>query len=76
MPGNDKEAERVYARYLDLKTLTEHSQYLSVLLVLGSDLPDPNILMRFFGEKVIGVQLSVNTFINNKKGFPVLSEPH
>ena len=55
LPGNDREAERVYARYLELKTLTEHSIYLSVLLVLGSDLPDPKIIMRFFGEKVIGV---------------------
>ena len=48
-----------------MKTLTQHSIYISVLLVLDADLPDPEILLRFFGEKVIAIQLSVNTFINN-----------
>ena len=55
IPGNDQEAEKVYARFLEFKQLTNHSIYTSVLLVLGADLPDPNIVMRFFGEKVIGV---------------------
>ena len=76
IPGDPKAADKVYSRWLELKALTEHSVYLSCLIELGSDLPDPNILMRFFGEKVSGVQLSVNTFISNQKGFPVLSKAH
>jgi len=32
--------------------------------------------MRFFSEKVFGIQLSVATFISNGKGFPVLSKVH
>jgi len=76
IPGDPKAADRVYSRWLELKALTMHSVYLSCLIELGSDLPDPNILMRFFGEKVTGVQLSVNTFISNQKGFPVLSKAH
>jgi hypothetical protein len=47
-----------------------------VLLVLGEDLPDKKLIMRFFGEKVFGIQLSTNVFVNNSKGFPVLSEAH
>ena len=76
IPGNDPEAERLSARFLEFKQLTGHSIYTSVLLVLGADLPDPNIIMRFFGEKVIGVQLGVNTFISNAKGYPVLPKSH
>ena len=76
IPGNDQEAEQVYARFLEFKQLTGHSIYTSVLLVLGADLPDPDIIMRFFSEKVIGIQLSVNIFISNAKGYPVLPKSH
>ena len=55
IPADSKAADKVFAKWLELKALTEHSIYLSCLIVLGSDLPDPNILLRFFGEKVTAV---------------------
>ena len=76
IPGDDEGAEKAYARWLDFKELTDHCVYAQVLLVLGDDLPDPSILMRFFGEKVFGIQISTNTFISNSKGHPVLPESH
>ena len=65
IPGDDKAADRVFDKWLDLKAQTDHNVFLSCLLVLGADLPDPKKLMRFFGEKVVAVELSVNTFISN-----------
>ena len=76
IPGDDAAAERVYQRYLELKHLVEHSVFLSVMIVLGSDLPDRRIIDRFFGEKIYAVQLSTNAFLSNAKGFPVLSKVH
>ena len=55
LPGDDEKAERVFERYLALKHLCEHSVFLSVMLVLGSDLPDRKIVDRFFGEKLYAV---------------------
>lgn len=55
LPGNDAAAERVYQRYLELKHLTEHSVFLSVMICLGSDLPDRKIIDRFFGEKIYAI---------------------
>lgn len=76
LPGDDQKAERIFERYLALKHLTEHSVFLSVLLVLEADLPDRRIIDRFYGEKLYGVQLAVSAFINNQKGHPVLSKAH
>ena len=76
LPGDDQKAERIFERYLTLKHLTEHSVFLSVLLVLEADLPDRRIIDRFYGEKLYGVQLPVSAFINNQKGHPVLSKAH
>lgn len=76
LPGDDAGAERVYQRWLELKHLVEHSIYLSVMIVLGSDLPDRKIIDRFFGEKLYAVQLSTSSFLSNQKGQPVLSKAH
>ena len=76
LPGDDAAAERVYQRYLELKHLTEHSVFLSVMLVLGADLPDRKIIDRFFGEKLYAVQLATSSFLSNQKGYPVLSKVH
>lgn len=76
LPADEAAAERVYERYLELKHLVEHSVYLSVMLVLGSDLPSASFLYRFFGEKIYAVQLPASAFISNQKGFPVLSKAH
>ncbi len=65
LPGDDAAAERVYQRYLELKHLTEHSVFLSVMICLGADLPDRKIIDRFFGEKIYAVQLSSSTFLTN-----------
>ena len=32
--------------------------------------------MRFYGEKVFGLQISINSFVTNQKGYPILSEAH
>ena len=76
IPGDDQQAEKVYQRYLELKHLVEHSVYLSVMIVLGSDLPNRKIIDRFFGEKLFAVQLATRSFISNQKGYPVLSKVH
>lgn len=76
LPGDDVRAEKAYERYLALKHLTEHSVFLSVMIVLEADLPDRRIIDRFFGEKIYAVQIPVSAFINNQKGHPVLSKAH
>jgi len=55
LPGDEAAAERVYQRYLELKHLVEHSIYLSVMIVIGTDLPSPSLIYRFFGEKVYAI---------------------
>ena len=65
LPSNDAAAERIYQRWLELKHLVEHSVFLSVMLVLGADLPDRRIMDRFFGEKLFAVQLATNAFVSN-----------
>lgn len=46
------------------------------MLVLPADCPSEAFLMRFFSEKLFAVQLGMSCFLQNKKGFPVLSQQH
>lgn len=56
VPSSDTEMEKVFQKYIELKQMCEYSTHLSVLLNLGADLPSEEILMRFFSEKVFGLQ--------------------
>jgi hypothetical protein len=76
MPGDEQAAENLYLRYLELKHLTEHSVYLSVLLAFSEDMPSQDLVMRFFSEKVFGVQISTKSFVSNQKGHAVLPVSH
>jgi protein arginine N-methyltransferase 5 len=48
-----------------------------VILHLQADLPDyDTFLKRWFGDKVFAIQLDSSAFLQNTKGFPVLSKKH
>ncbi|XP_063986507.1 protein arginine N-methyltransferase 5 [Diachasmimorpha longicaudata] len=49
---------------------------LRVALVVSSDLPDEAEINRWIGEPVRALILPTTIFLNNKKGFPVLSKAH
>ena len=46
-------------------------------MVIGEDLPSwEHFNLRWIGEKIHSIQLDTRIFINNAKGFPVLSKKH
>ena len=78
IPGTFEEAEAVYEKYLEFKQLVGHScQSVHLILVLSEDLPSwEHFNLRWTGEKIHSLQLETSIFINNAKGFPVLSKKH
>lgn len=78
IPGNFDDAEEVYQKFLEFKQLTGHTcQSIQLILVIGDDLPSwEHFNHRWIGEKVHSVQVHSSSFINNAKGFPVMSKKH
>ena len=77
VPGNFKDAEEVYEKFLQFKMLCGHHTGISVILHFQANLPNfEQYTRRWLGEQVFGVQLDTSSFINNSKGFPVLSKAH
>lgn len=72
------DAEATYQKYLEFKQLTGHScSGVQLILVIGEDLPSwEHFNLRWIGEKIHSIQLDTRIFINNAKGFPVLSKKH
>jgi len=65
-----------WSRWNKLRILCEHSPALFVALELGADLPDSFTISQWEAEPVKVLLLPTSCFINNKKGFPVLSKKH
>ena len=78
IPSKFEEAEEVYQKYTQLKQLCSHYTGLQIILCFDdADLPPwDHFLERWTGEKIFGVQLHVDLFIDNSKGFPVLALNH
>ncbi|VVC91823.1 unnamed protein product [Leptidea sinapis] len=47
-----------------------------VVLEVSADLPSQDVIQRWLGEPVKAIILPTHIFINNKKGYPVLSKAH
>jgi len=77
IPEDDDEAEKIYARYIHLKTLCNHSTRINIILEFEQNLPaNDDLILRYWGESVASIQLSTNVFIMNQKQYPVLSKRH
>ena len=73
IPDCEKDAERIYMKWIELKKLCDYSIWLSCCLNLtSSDYFSSDFLLRFFSEKMFAIQLQQDCFITNNKGFPVL----
>ncbi|XP_065187901.1 protein arginine N-methyltransferase 5-like [Sycon ciliatum] len=59
-----------------LRMLCSNSTKLGLVPEIQSGLPDQDILSRLCGEPVVAAVLPTSTFMNNNKGFPVLSQLH
>lgn len=78
LPGGFEDAELTYHKFLEFKQLVGHQcSSVGVILVIGNDLPSwEHFTHRWIGERIHSIQLSTSIFINNAKGFPVLSKKH
>ena len=77
VPENEEECERIYERYIQLKSLCNHSVRLQVILVIEPNLPaSDDFILRFWSEPVSSLQLSTNVFVKNNKNYPVLTKRH
>jgi protein arginine N-methyltransferase 5 len=73
VPEDEKDAEKLFQKYLELKQLCEYPIMLSVCLSFSGELQAPDeFLMRFFSEKMFGLQFHMSCFQSNSKGFPVM----
>lgn len=67
IPGNEQEAESMFERYIQLKTLCNFSTKLSMVLSFSAELPSDEYMSRFFGESVTAIELGSGVFIKNAK---------
>jgi hypothetical protein len=66
VPSAFKEAEDVYDKFIQFKSLCGHYGSLQLILVLGADLaPWEHFNKRWTGEKIFAIQLDVTTFVDN-----------
>ncbi|CAG8622590.1 4955_t:CDS:10, partial [Scutellospora calospora] len=65
-----------WERWNKFRTLCENHVRLSIALEVTRDLPEDNILDRWFAEPIKAVILPTKIFLTNAKGFPVLSRRH
>ena len=70
---NEDEAENLYQRYLQLKSLCSHTTRIQLALVFESELPSDEYINRFWSDPIYHLELSPNVFMKNKKNYPVLS---
>lgn len=77
IPEDDDEAEKIYARYIHLKNLCNHSTRINIILEFEQNLPsNDDLILRYWGESVASIHLNTNVFIMNQKQYPVLSKRH
>ncbi|RIB22967.1 protein methyltransferase [Gigaspora rosea] len=65
-----------WERWNKFRTLCENHVRLSIALEVTQNLPEDNILDRWFAEPIRAVILPTNLFLSNAKGWPVLSKRH
>ncbi|CAG8485867.1 5065_t:CDS:10 [Cetraspora pellucida] len=65
-----------WERWNKFRTLCENHVKLSIALEVTQNLPEDNILDRWFAEPLKAVILPTTIFLSNAKGFPVLSKRH
>ena len=59
-----------------LRTLCEESPKLFLALELTEDLPNDQMIDRWYSEPVKCIIIPTSLFITNRSGFPVLSKAH
>jgi len=65
-----------WARWNKLRQSCEHSPALFVALEMAAELPDSFTISKWEAEPVKVLLIPTSCFLNNKKGFPVLSKKH
>lgn len=77
--GEGEEEDSVdspWSRWNKLRLSCEHSPALFVALELTAELPDSFTIAQWEAEPVKVLLIPTSCFMNNKKGFPVLSKKH
>ncbi|CAG8446554.1 9825_t:CDS:10 [Dentiscutata heterogama] len=65
-----------WERWNKFRTLCDNHVRLSIVLEVTQNLPEDNILDRWFAEPIKAIFLPTTIFLSNAKGFPVLSKRH
>ncbi|KAI7891369.1 PRMT5 arginine-N-methyltransferase-domain-containing protein [Mucor mucedo] len=80
VPLTDKSAVQSnlpWKQWNRLRTLTEYNTKIGVVLELTSELPiDEKLLNMWLAEPVKAVIVPAEIFVENSKGYPVLTKPH
>ncbi|XP_050527464.1 protein arginine N-methyltransferase 5-like [Daktulosphaira vitifoliae] len=63
-------------KWTKFMSLTRNTDRIKLALEIGLELPDSNTLFRWLGEPVTALIVNAQSFLTNKKGFPVLSRQH
>eukprot|EP00003_Mantamonas_plastica_P002952 TRINITY_DN1235_c2_g1_i1.p1 TRINITY_DN1235_c2_g1~~TRINITY_DN1235_c2_g1_i1.p1 ORF type:complete len:703 (-),score=243.77 TRINITY_DN1235_c2_g1_i1:16-2124(-) len=74
--ASSKESNDPWEAWNKFRTYCDFHNNVSVALELTSDLPDNNLLKRWYGEPVKVLIVPTSVFLTNKRGYPVLSKKH
>ncbi|XP_061587228.1 protein arginine N-methyltransferase 5 [Cololabis saira] len=68
--------EKTWHWWNSFRTLCDYNKRMCLAIEIGADIPSDAVVDKWLGEPIKAAIISTNTFLTNKKGFPVLSKAH